>query len=189
MTKRAISISAVLLLAALAAGPVTQPAAGPPKVGDRAVDFSLDTLDGKTVNLADLQKTGPVLVVALRGWVGYQCPICTRQVGELINSAKKFADAGAHVVLVYPGPADGLKDHAKDFISGKGLPDGFSFVIDPDMSLAKSWGILWTKAGETEYPSTFVVDTTGVVRYAKVSHTHAGRATAAEILKAIAAIK
>src|SRR5215469_9168178 len=82
---------------------------GQPAVGDAAKDFALDTMDGKTVRLSELTKKGPVVLVVLRGWVGYQCPICTRQVGELRAHANELSDAGANVVLVYPGPAQGLK--------------------------------------------------------------------------------
>ncbi len=44
--------------------------------------------------------------------------------------------AGAKVVLVYPGPSDGLKNHAEEFAHGKALPDNFDFVIDPDPDYA-----------------------------------------------------
>jgi hypothetical protein len=35
------------------------------------------------------------------------------------------------------------------------------------------------------YPSTFVVDTKGIVRFAKVSHSHGGRASGTDILEAL----
>ena len=167
---------------AVAAGPATRPGDKPPVVGDTPAEFSLDALDGTTVKSADLLKAGPVVVLQLRGWVGYQCPICTKQVGEFIAEAREFKAAGATVVLVYPGPAEDLKKHADDFVSGKGLPDEFKFVLDPDLTFVKSWGLRWDKAGETAYPSTFVLDKAGKVTFAKVSHDHAHRATAAQVL-------
>ncbi|HVT82861.1 MAG TPA: redoxin family protein [Phycisphaerae bacterium] len=191
---------AALLLAAVSIVPAAAPQAmtmattaasqpmvrlKPPAVGDKAPDFTLQTLDKKEVHLAELLKSGPVVVIELRGWVGYQCPYCTQQTREFISAAKDFAAAGAKVVLVYPGDADGLEAHAQEFITGKGLPDGFLFVTDPGKKFVGSWGLMWNKTGETAYPSTFIVDKTGGIKFSKVSDNHAGRATAGEVLKAL----
>jgi peroxiredoxin Q/BCP len=187
MRRRSVPLAFALLLPLVGAAgdpPASRPVA-PPTVGERAPDFSLDTLDGKPVRLSELCKSGPVVVVELRGWVGYQCPICTRQVGDLIVHAKDLKQAGATVVLVYPGPADQLATHAQDFIAGKGLPDTFRFVIDPGMKFVDAWHLRWDAPRETAYPATFVVDGAGFVTFAKVSHTHAGRATAAQVLAAL----
>jgi len=46
--------------------------AQPPVVGEMARDFTLDRTDGKAVSLSALRKSGPVVVLMLRGWVGYQ---------------------------------------------------------------------------------------------------------------------
>jgi peroxiredoxin len=169
------------------AGAENRGGGGAAEVGDKAPALSLDTLDAKTVRLEELRKAGPVVVIELRGWVGYQCPICTKQVGEFIGRAGDFKKAGATVVLVYPGAPDKLKEHAADFISGKGLPDNFRFVTDPGLAFVNDWGLRWDKAGETAYPATFLVDTEGTVRFAKVSHSHGDRATAKEVLAAMPA--
>src|SRR5271168_3376022 len=68
-----------------------------PSVGDQAKDFTLSTLNDQPVRLADLSKNGPVVLVVLRGWVGYQCPICNRQVGSLIVHARELTATGASV--------------------------------------------------------------------------------------------
>jgi peroxiredoxin len=128
----------------------------------------------------------PVVLVVLRGWPGYQCPICTRQVGELVTRSADLERAGARVILVYPGPAERLKDHAEEFAQGKGLPEGFRFVMDPDYTLTNRYGLRWDKKGETAYPSTFVIDRDGAVRFAKVSKSHGARASVEEVLKALA---
>jgi peroxiredoxin len=197
MSQRAFRrVSGILTLVLLSAtvsvrAQTSQPAPGTaaPKVGDKAPDFTLETLDAKKVQLAELRKAGPVVVVELRGWVGYQCPLCTRQVDELIRNAKQMREAGATVVLIYPGPAEKLKEHANEFVTGKGMPEGYHFVLDPDMKFVLSWGLRWAAPNETAYPSTFVVDKEGTVRYAKVSTTHGGRAPTAEVIQAVAGLK
>jgi len=142
-----IKILAVLALggtvmgAADPAGPTTQAAGSQPTVGQMARDFTLNTLEDKPVQLSMLLKSGPVVLVMLRGWVGYQCPICNLQVGALAANAKKIVATGARVVLVYPGAEEGLAEHAKDFVNGKDLPDGFYFVQDPDLKFVKDYGL------------------------------------------------
>jgi len=43
-------------------------------------DFKLSTPEGKTVQLSEVEAKGPVVLVVLRGYPGYQCPYCNRQV-------------------------------------------------------------------------------------------------------------
>ena len=156
-----------------------------PKVGDTAPDFKLSTPGGDEVQLATLLKQGPVVLVVLRGFPGYQCPICTKQVGTLLDKSKDLAAKKASVLLVYPGPADGLKEHAAEFIRGKTLPENVTLVIDPDYTMIKQYGLRWDAPKETAYPSTFVLDAAGKIVMAKVSTTHGGRADSAEVLKAV----
>ncbi len=155
-----------------------------PGVGDTARDFALKTPEGKSVTLRELTAKSPVVLVVLRGWPGYQCPICTKQVGDLIDHQKELAAAGAQLVLVYPGPSEYLKDHADEFVKGKALPETFTFVIDPDYAFVNAYGLRWNAPKETAYPSSFVIDTHNVVRFAKVSKTHGGRADSGALIKA-----
>ncbi len=159
---------------------------GPPAVGDKAPDFTLKELSGKPVSLSDALKNGPAVVVVLRGYPGYQCPICEKQFADLLSKAKSFAESKATVVFIYPGPAKDLDKYAKEFIGGKSFPDNFRFVIDPDYQFTELYKLRWDAPAETAYPSTFVVDSKGVVRFAKVSHSHGGRASSSEMLEALA---
>ncbi len=163
--------------------PLALDAANPPKVGDKAPDFALNQLDGQTVRLGDLTSTGKVVLVVLRGWPGYQCPLCTRQAQDYIGVAPGFSEAQAHVVMVYPGPADELKAHAKEFLGNKQWPREFLYVTDPDYAMVNAYGLRWDAPQETAYPSTFLLDRNGIVRFAKMSHSHGERTKAADILR------
>jgi peroxiredoxin Q/BCP len=156
-----------------------------PTVGDTAPDFTLDDLSGKKDQLSELAKKGPVVLVMLRGYPGYQCPFCTAQVGQLLNKAADFKKAGANVLLVYPGPADGLKDHAREFVRGKDIPSNFFLALDPDYSFTKLYNLRWEAPHETSYPSTFVLNTAQKVLYAKVSKEHGDRAKVEDVLAAL----
>jgi thioredoxin-dependent peroxiredoxin len=122
----------------------------------------------------------------LRGYPGYQCPICSRQVGELLQNADQLKKAGALVVLVYPGPAGELKQRAKEFVADRTIPEHFRFLIDPDYSFTNAYGLRWEAPRETAYPSTFVIDRQGVVRFAHISKSHGDRTDPKTILKELA---
>lgn len=159
--------------------------ANPPKVGDAAPEFELQTPDGRVVRLSETLQRGPAVVVVLRGYPGYQCPICTRQVGSLISFAKDFAAKDATVILVYPGPSEGLAAKAREFLKGSQLPEGFEFVIDPGYSFTDSYALRWNAPRETAYPSTFVVGKDGTIDFAVVSKSHGGRADTTEVVNAL----
>ena len=165
--------------------PETAEKPAPPETGDIAPDFTLKALDGTSLTLSQQAAKGPVVLVQLRGYPGYQCPICTAQVGQLINKAADFKKAGASVVLVYPGPAEGLKAHAEEFVRGKDMPDNFYLLLDPDYSAVNAYGLRWDAPGETAYPATFVLDNSLMALFAQVSHTHGDRAKVEDILAAI----
>jgi peroxiredoxin len=178
------ALSALAAISVAATGCARADAA-PPKVGEKAVAVTWGALGGGRVSLKELTVKGPVVLVVLRGFPGYQCPVCTMQVGSLIAAADQFATARAQVVLVYPGPAERLKEHATEFVSGKQIPKNFRIVLDPDYAFTNRYGLRWDAKGETAYPSTFVIEKGGAVVFAKVSKSHGGRSTAPEILKAL----
>ena len=157
----------------------------PPAVGDTAPDFNLRTLDGTKVRLRDRTAAGTVVLLVLRGWPGYQCPLCDRQVKDFIDHAAEFRKAGATLLMVYPGPAGDLEAHAAEFRSWKGRewPAEVPFVLDPDYTMVHAYALRWEAPGETAYPSTFVIGADNRVRFAQVSRSHGGRTRAADILK------
>lgn len=155
------------------------------KVGDTAKDYEWESLDGQKITLSQLAADGPVVLVVLRGYPGYQCPICSRQVADLRQHAADFQRLGAKVVLVYPGPAAELKQRAEEFLKGIALPEPLVLVTDPDYSFTSLYGLRWEAPRETSYPSTFVLDRNRVVKFAKISQTHGDRANTADVLAAV----
>lgn len=156
-----------------------------PAVGDTAKDFELPNLKEQKIKLSDQLKKGPVVLLVLRGYPGYQCPVCTRQVGQFIANAAKLKTANATVIMVYPGPSKELVKRADEFIRNQSLPDHFQFLIDPDYTFTNAYHLRWDAKRETAYPSTFVIGKDGKIKYAKISMTHGGRANAKAVLKAL----
>jgi thioredoxin-dependent peroxiredoxin len=161
----------------------------PPKIGDTFKEFKFHSNDGHEVSLTALAKKGPVVLIVLRGFPGYQCPACSAQVAEMRKHANEFKELGANVVLVYPGAVDDLQVRANQFLKDAKLPAPLVLVLDPKYDFIRTIGLRWDAKGETAYPSTFVLDKNRVVKYAKVSKTHGDRAKAKDVLAALRTIK
>ena len=157
-------------------------------IGKIALDFTLTTIQGDEIQFSDVNKKQPVILIVLRGWVGYQCPVCSRQVGQFISEAEKLKESGAIVLLVYPGPSDVLQKKANEFTEDFDLPENFYFTLDPNYSMIDKYGLRWDAPKETAYPSTFIIDKSGKIVFSKISKTHRGRATIEEILEKLVEI-
>jgi peroxiredoxin len=190
MIKRIVLTAALVAAFGFSVGTAAGEPAKIPRQGYKAPDFTLDTVDGKPVTLSALLAESPVVLVVLRGWPGYQCPVCMVQVADLKKHAQEIAALNAKVVFVYPGPADKLEEHASEFLSGKflkgtGLPENFIFVTDPDYKFTNAYGLRWDAPMETAYPATFVIDRQKTIRFVKTSQNHGDRAKAEEVIKAL----
>lgn len=154
------------------------------EVGQRAIDFELPLVHSEGyLSLSETFKGGPTVVIFLRGYPGYQCPLCSSQVSSLVNRAKALGQAADRIVLVYPGPSEGLERQAEQFLGSRRLPDPLVLVRDDDMRVTEAWGLRWNRNRETAYPSTFVLDRFGKIAWKKVSQSHAERSSVEEILK------
>jgi hypothetical protein len=85
--------------------------------------------------------------------------------------------------MVYPGPADDLKAHATEFLKNKQWPKEFVYLTDPGFNMVNAYGLRWDAPNETAYPSTFVINEKGVVRFARISHSHGDRTRAADMVE------
>ena len=189
------TVGVVLLLAVACVSPAlarmhqgTAPGSTP-RMNENAPDFSLTSIDGMRVRLSDELKQGPIVLVVLRGWPGYQCPFCTRQFGDFLSHASELASHGARVIFVYPGPSDGLEEHAQAFTANRQMPPNFRVLVDPDYTFTRAYGLRWEAPEETAYPSTFVLDPAGIVTFVHVSKEHGDRVAAADTIKVLAAMR
>lgn len=180
-----LPVSLFLSLLFLASAPSQPTVSTPPGVGDKAPDFTLATQAGTRVKLSAVTAKTPVVLVVLRGYPGYQCPLCNLQVHEFIKNAQGFAEAKVHVILVYPGPPDNLGTRASEFVADKKLPDNFDLLLDPGYEFTNLYGLRWDAPNETAYPSTFLIDRDGIVFFSQVSKTHGGRTKAADLLEVL----
>lgn len=184
MLGRAIVAGILCAVTAVALAEQTAPPRDKPLGrGERAPHLKVAGLDDEPVDLASLMKDRPTVLVMLRGFPGYQCPICSRQVAEYRLLAQRFEEHGVRVVLVYPGDSPKLAQLGKQFLDDQALPAPLTMVIDKDYRLTNAYGLRWEAPRETAYPATFVVDAQGLVAFARVSKSHGGRVPATDALE------
>jgi thioredoxin-dependent peroxiredoxin len=158
-----------------------------PAVGAKAPDFTLSTPTGKTVQMSKELQGHNLVLVLLRGFPGYQCPFCAKQVHDFVDHAADFAAKNVRVLLVYPGPPADLDQHAKDFLAKQSeLPANIVLVTDPDYTMTNAYGLRWDAPHETAYPSTFILDKNQTVLFEKIGHSHEDRLSAQGALDQLA---
>lgn len=159
-----------------------------PAVGAKAPDFTLSTPTGRAVTLSSEQGGHSLVLVILRGYPGYQCPYCVKQVHDFADHATDFKAKNTRVLLVYPGPPADLDEHAKEFLQKQSeLPPNVVLVTDPDYKVTNLYGLRWDAPHETAYPSTFILDKKGMVVFEKISHGHGDRLSAQDALEHLSA--
>jgi len=154
-----------------------------PAVGAKAPDFTLSTPTGKAVTQSTEQGGHGLVLVVLRGFPGYQCPYCVKQVRDFADHASDFKAKNTRVLLVYPGPPADLDQHAKEFLEKQAeLPSNVVLVTDPDYKITNLYGVRWDAPHETAHPSTFILDKKGMVAFEKICHSHGDRLSARDAL-------
>jgi cytochrome c biogenesis protein CcmG/thiol:disulfide interchange protein DsbE len=147
------------------------------KVGHKVPDFSLQTLDGLTVHLSDVQmderrtKSG---VVVLTYWCS-TCHSC-RDVEHLLAKLCKDYE-GQAALMALDANADETAESVAAFLKMTGLE--LPVVLDKSGQTADLFGINKTT-------TTVVVDSDGVLRYCG-QFRHKGGGSAEEALKAVLA--
>lgn len=175
-----MALLGLLSVATMNAGEAKQP-----QEGKKFADFELKDLNGDSHKLSEKAKDKNVVILVLRGYPGYQCPLCTKQVARYLDAAERFAASEAEVIMIYPGEKDSVSDYAKEFIASTEFPENFTFLIDPDYQFLVANGLRWDAEKETSYPSTFVIGKDRKVVFAKISRSHGGRTKPAQALQAL----
>ena len=157
------------VLAVLAAGllATAAQAKGFFKVGDPAPNFTLETLEGQTISLA--QYKGKVVVLGLF----HICEPCLLQGTEL----QKVHDAmqGKNVQVLGVNSAGNSKEKVKEFLKEFPVKISYPYMVDPKKETDKLYG------GGRFIPNVYVIDQEGKVRWQRVGTMEIG---GAEVIKA-----
>jgi peroxiredoxin len=168
------------------------------QVGARAPDAALKGISGKVQKLSDLYATGPVFIVFYRGgW----CPFCNLQLHELTQAKPEFDRRGVSLIAIsVDQPSEEAKTQAKHGIPFPMLSDSqlvahraFNVVhvpSDAERHALAGYGVdLAAYSGENHgrfaVPSIFLVDRSGIVRFAHVDQYYKTRPSAQQMLAVV----
>jgi peroxiredoxin len=150
-------VFAALAFAALPAAadeppPLVDPAAAPapltgPQVGKPAPDFTLTTLDGKSVTLASFR--GKTLVI--NAWATW-CPPCREEMPDLIASYGTLSKQNVAFLGVDTTEEAPI---VRAYAVAKGLP--YPQAIEGAKAFAKDYDVAY-------FPTTYVIDPQGILR-------------------------
>jgi len=172
-------------------------------VGQSAPDFTLPDAFGNDVSLKTLLAKGPVAISFYRGeW----CPFCNIELRGLQGSLPKMRELAATLIAISPEKPDfGIVATEKNKLT-------FPVLSDLGNKVARQFGIVFQvgqelrdfsknvfkndlalRNGDDSYelpvPATFVIDTTGIVRFAHVDVDYMlGRAEPEAVVAALETI-
>lgn len=169
------------------------------QVGQKAPDFVLSNHLGEKMSLSNLLQNGPVVLTWYRGgW----CPFCNMQLQYLQRSLPGFQELGASLIALTPEKPDGsLSVKEKNELE-------FEVLSDYNNEVAKSYGIVFkledevsdlymntfgldletyndSDSDELPVPATYVIDQSGIVKYAYLNADYTKRAEPQEIIEAL----
>lgn len=135
-------------------------------IGNPAPDFALRDWRGHSVRLSDALRKGPVVLIF---YYGYWCDHCVVQLFDLNEEIDKFEEVGATLMAI---SADPPEETARKFEQYG--PFRFTVLSDPGNKVAEQYDCFDPASNDREarqFHGTFVVDSTGVIRWADISET------------------
>jgi peroxiredoxin len=103
-------------------------------INSKAPDFKAKDQNGVDINLKDIRKKGPVVIIFYRGnW----CPYCNKELTRLQDSLQMITEKGGQVIAVTPEASEGI---GKTIEKTKA---SFSIVHDEEMKIAKSYKVAY----------------------------------------------
>jgi peroxiredoxin len=165
------------------------------KVGDAAPMFTAKNQNGKTVNLKQALKNGPVVMLFYRGqW----CPYCNKQLSHFADSLQMLTAKGATILAITPETGENVqKTIEKTKASFPVLEDEgmaimkqykVNYAVDENtITKYKGYGIDFDNANGTNganlpVPATYIIGKNGIVKYVFFNTDYRKRASVLEIL-------
>lgn len=165
------------------------------KVGDMAPVFSAKDQDGKTINLKEALKKGPVVMLFYRGqW----CPYCNKQMSRFSDSLPMLTAKGASILAVAPETAENIRKTIEktkatfSVIEDKGMEImkmyKVNFAVDEKtIEKYKGYGIDFDNANGNNganlpVPATYIIGKDGKIKYVFFNADYRKRASVAEVL-------
>jgi len=165
------------------------------KVGDVAPSFTAKDQNGKTINLKQALKQGPVVLLFYRGqW----CPFCNKQLSHFSDSLQMLTGKGASVLAVTPETEENVKKTVEKTRSSFSILEDEGMVImkmykvnfsvdENTITKYKGYGIDFDKANGSNgaslpVPATYIIGKDGIIKYVFFNTDYRQRASVHDIL-------
>ena len=108
------------------------------QIGDTAPDFEAQTTEGR---------------IRFHDWVGDSwavlfshpkdfTPVCTTELGYMASIKPEFDKRGVKIISLSVDPVESHSKWADDIKETQGFAPNYPMIGDPDLSIAKAWGML-----------------------------------------------
>ncbi len=126
------------------------------KVGDKAADFSLKSVDGQMVSLSDYKDAKGYIVV----FTCNTCPFSVKYEDRINEMHQKYADAGYPVIAINPNDPSIKTGDSYDAMKIRAEEKGFDFpyVFDEGQKVFPVYGA-------TKTPHVYILDQDMIVKY------------------------
>lgn len=165
------------------------------KVGDAAPMFTAKDQNGKTVNLKQALKSGPVVMLFYRGqW----CPFCNKQLSHFSDSLQMLVGKGASILAITPETEENVKKTVEKtkstfpILEDEGMAImklyKVNFPVDENtIAKYKGYGIDFDKANggngaNLPVPATYIIGKDGIVKYVFFNTDYRNRASVQDII-------
>lgn len=119
-----------------------------PLVGEQAPDFTLNTVNGKDVNLTKFRDGNAAIVFFWATW----CPHCRVQLKELNGEGPEMEKRGIKIVLV---DLEEGAEQVRSYLEKHEIQ--FNVFLDSDAAVSQKYGIVGV-------PTYFFIDKSGIVQ-------------------------
>jgi peroxiredoxin len=103
-------------------------------INSKAPDFKVKDQSGAEINLKDIRKKGPVVLIFYRGnWD----PYCNKELTKLQDSLALITEKGAQVIAITPEASEGI---AKTVEKTKAV---FPIIHDEEMKISKAYKVAY----------------------------------------------
>ncbi len=126
-----------------------------PEEGHLAPDFSLKTLDGKTVRLSELRGKKVVLINFWATW----CPPCRLEMPTMQQIYTEYKGKGFEILAINIEPD--AQEEIQDFV--KELRLTFPVLLDSDMKITRKYRLIGL-------PVSMLIDRKGIIRSKEIGY-------------------
>ncbi|HCQ13255.1 thioredoxin family protein [Flavobacterium sp.] len=126
------------------------------KVGDKATDFKLKSVDGKMYSMADYKDAKGFIVV----FTCNHCPFAVKYEDRIVALAKKYKSLGYELIAINPNDPAAQPEDSFDLMKVRAKEKGFTFPY-----LFDEGQKVYPQYGATKTPHVFLLDKSLIVKY------------------------